>query len=52
MERDGIIGSGDIQTIIGILDSAREQLGNDLQIEKVRPYTELLKLLEEHEKSL
>ena len=45
LERDGIIGSGDIQTVIGILDSAREQLGNDLQIDKVRPYTELLKIM-------
>jgi len=45
LERDGIIASGDIQTIISILDSAREQLGNDLRIDKVTPYTDLLKIM-------
>lgn len=30
LERDGIISSGDIETIISILDSSREQLANDL----------------------
>ena len=30
LERDGIISSADIQVIIGIVDSSREQLANDL----------------------
>lgn len=45
LERDGVIPPEDIGQVISILDSAREQLSNDLLESNMEPVTELLKMM-------
>lgn len=45
LERDGVIPPGDINKVISILDSAREQLNNDLLESEMNPVTDLIKMM-------